>query len=264
MPPRRVELAVWLDDGECGRYGDEVVPWTDYGMPGFFRFHNESDWPLVTADVVRRNRPVIFGPYRAPTDLIVTAKSERSLDVAAAFAHLTDGCLIDEIPMGATHAELTDYLITLELNLHERGLSDFKWVYLAPEYIEAGGNGWQSTEIDVLGLGAYIDPIHQDKPQVKQMCRDRLLWQMDRVGDQPLFLVPQAYRQTRNGITWTNNVSLLAIQDVAYEIALTDTRVKAVTPFCWEIGPGRGLRSLPTEFVQRHQWWRTQLQAIPA
>ncbi len=204
-------------DTYVGFYGDEIVNWTDIDIPSF-AWVPEPQWPDLIAAVTRRGRPCIVEPSRQPTDTSLTPEFLRSLDAAMALRDQMIGLYLDETTL-TTPATLSPYLQSIQTALRERGLPAYLLMYLSPEYLEQGGTGYQCEEINELGLGMYISSVHQNDPDVKAQCRARADRQIAMVGSQhPLFLVPQAYRQ--NPGPWANDATLLAIQDVAYEVAM--------------------------------------------
>lgn len=92
------------------------------------------------------------------------------------------------------------------------------------------GNGYQASNLDIIGLEAYVDSNLQDSANLVETLNRQLDQLKQKTGSKKIFFVIQAY--DRNN-TWRNLDSLVSIQTPPYLKAYNDSRVIGLFAFSY-------------------------------
>lgn len=93
------------------------------------------------------------------------------------------------------------------------------------------GNGWQAPSLDLIAFEGYVDSEYQSPIELAiSKVKESIMEQLEILPNKPLIFILQSY--DRNG-AWVNFNSLKAIQRPAYDLAMSDPRVKHVRMFSY-------------------------------
>src|SRR3989344_3510385 len=135
-----------------------------------------------------------------------------ALDILSAYWNSIDVIYLADEPgwdKAATEAVVNEW----KNRLSSRGLASKPIAINFTDQEILNQTGYQATNLDIVGIEAYVDPSSQNNPSVVSLLNTSLDQQISRVGSRQKFIVIQGYN--RNG-NWTNINSLKSIQTPAY------------------------------------------------
>lgn len=243
-----LDYLYYVTDSYEGNFRDEVASYTNADLVWTYMGADPKDvWARASfEDAIRRGKKIVFGPDVNPRDTELTPAALDSLRAAAPYWDHVAMVYFDEL--GLDKPRMEEYIDNWNAAVISWGLQP-KPVAINFHRQQMEGTGFMATNIDLVGVEAYIDPAYQNDPHVVDLLTMDLAWQLERIGNRFKFIVMQAY--DRNG-EWKNMTSLAAIQKVPYLAACCDPLVTGVWMFSWGRGPG-GSRYLGDTLASEHR-----------
>jgi hypothetical protein len=188
------------------------------------------------ASAVSLGTNIAFYPGFDQSATTVQPAALAALDVAAPYWDSVTLVAFDEPHL--TRTELESFIVDWHAAETARGLAN-KPFFANFSVINAPG-AWQAVGIDYVGFECYIDPSHQNDPDVVTQLNNLIDSTLAFTGSRPVIMTIQGYN--RNGL-WTNIDSLKDIQTPPYLKGYNNSVVKGL--FIFSYGRGGGTRELP-------------------
>ncbi len=164
-----------------------------------------------------------------PVDPSQTTYFNSSMNVASRYWNSVDYVYAFDEP-SLDKASLQSYIDSLNTGLSQAGVSSKPiFVNFTSNQI-LNGDSWQATNIDVVGIEAYVDPSQQNSNTLSATLTNQLNSEKSRIGNKQMFIVVQGYN--RNG-TWTNLNTLQQIQTIPYQNSYNDPNVLGLLVFSY-------------------------------
>lgn len=245
-PNHSLWFTYYLDDSLYGNFRNELgdtinayLIWHYYMVAGPTALDNSFK------DAVARGKNIIFGPDFSPADTTLRPSVDQGLDVAKNYWNNIVAVYFDEPSMDKAGVE--SLVNNFNSKVTARGLPLKPIAINFTESQILNGTGYQATNIDYVGLEAYVDPSLQNDSNLINILNGKIDQQKAIIGNRPMFIVIQGY--DRNG-AWTNLESLKSIQVPAYLKSYNDPRMIGLFIFSYA-RPG-GTRELHSCIRNEH------------
>lgn len=247
-PNHQMWFTYYLDDSLYGNFRNEIknnvnayLIW-DYYFGADLTNKLDGSFKEAVAD----GKKIIFGPDFNPSGIEIGPNVIRGLDIAKNYWSNIDSVYFDEPALDK--AGMEKFINDFNREVKNRGLPVKPIAINFTESQFTNNTGYQASNLDYVGLEAYIDSSLQNDPNLVTTLNNKIDQLKAKIGNRQIFIVVQGYN--RNG-AWTNTESLKSIQAPPYLKAYNDPRVKWLLTFSYA-RPG-GTKELNSCIRTEHQ-----------